>query len=200
MRDFSIKLRPLHPITNPRNLPTHQPVGITIRAISGVTVLQTQPDANIQIKNETYLLVRTLDWLSIASTFVLRAYDQCNPVVDIICHPNIALREGLVFEITPLTNPSQLYVVEFPPLEAHSEGIVIHTNLQEIFRQTDAFTVEFLALGNRLHSNSERRALISSTSTRSVNIVQPVQPPSPSIDQNIAPLPQGGPPQYGGTN
>lgn len=198
MRDFSIKIRPLHPITDPRNLPTHQPIGITIRAISGVTVLSTQPDAHIQIKNETYLLVSTLDWLSIASTFVLRAFDQYDPVVDIICHPNIALREGFIFEITPLTNPSQLYVVEFPRLEGHSEGIVIHTNLTEIFRQTDAFAVEFLALNNCAFTG--RQALISSASTRSVNIIQPRQPPSAPIDQLIPSLPEEDLPQYGSAN
>lgn len=178
MRDFVIKLRSLRPTPTPPIIPN--PVGITVKALSGVSVIQTRPVANLRIGNETFLTLPVSDWFLTGPIIFLRAFDLHNPVVDVVCHPHIALEYGFVFEITPLTNPSQLYSVEFPPHASQAQGVAIHTDLREIFRRTEAFAIEFLALQNRAHSDEERYFLENLPTARSVDTVNPPissQPP-----------------------
>lgn len=161
MRDFLFRFRPLNPSPNPSiSFPTQNPIGITIKAVSGVSVIETKPTVNIRIRNETFLAISLSEWFSTGSTIFLRTFNS-QPIADVICHPNPALAAGFFFEATPIANPSQLYSVEFPPYATHSEGVVIHTDIKEIFRLTDAFQVEFTALQQREFQERERFLLES---------------------------------------
>lgn len=161
MRDFLLRFRPLNPSPNPSiPIPNQNPIGITIKAISGVSVVETKPTVNIKIRNETFIAVSLSDWFSTGSTIFLRTFTS-NPIADVICHPNPALAAGFLFEATPITNPSQLYTVEFPPYATHADGVVIHTDLKEIFRLVDAFQVEFTAVQQREFQERERFLLES---------------------------------------
>ena len=162
MRDFLLRFRPSRPLPTPTaSPPTRDPIGVTIKAISGVSVVETRPSVNIRIKDETFIAISISDWFSTGASVFLRAFEFSNPIVDVICHPHPALASGFLFEVTPLTNPSQLYSVEFPPYATHAEGIAIHTDLKEIFRRVDTFKVEFCATQNRNFSERERLHLES---------------------------------------
>lgn len=193
MRDFLIRFRPLRPLPTPTATPpTRNPIGVTFKAISSVSVIETRPSVNIRIKDETFIAISILDWFSNGASALLRAFEFSNPIVDVVCHPHPALAAGFIFEITPLTNPSQLYSVDFPTYASHAEGIVIHTDLKEIFRRVDTFRIEFCTIQNCILTERERfqleslptihraqslalSALIQSRAPRTSSIIRPTE-------------------------
>lgn len=174
MIDFLLKFRPLHPL--PITPPTRDPVGVTIRTISGISVVETIPNVNIQVRDETFLSISITDWITTGTTVLLRSFNSTHSVIDTVCHPNPVLAAGFIFEIIPVRNPSQRYTVEFPPLAIHAQGVILHVDLKEIFRKIEATAAELVTLQTYAHQEQERQILSSLPRSRRVQFFSRIAP------------------------
>lgn len=170
MNDFLLKLRPKYPLSI--TPPTQTPIGVTIRTISGVSVIETVPNVRVQIKDEVFLAIAVSDWITTGSTIFLRAFSWTKPVVEITCHPNPALAAGFIFEIIPLRSPSRIYLVEFPPLAAHAQGVIIHADLKDIFSRTEPFVAQFIASHGRLQPLPQTPTTTASRVARGIRTIR----------------------------